>query len=104
MRNLKMKESRICTSASNNCFTHDKMPFKMACIRKGVNILLINLREKRIEKGFTQESLATKAGCVRQTISNIECGVNMPSASLAQALGEILEFNWWEFFSEGNER
>lgn len=69
-----------------------------------MNILLINLKEKRIEKGFTQESLATKAGCVRQTISNIECGVNMPSPFLAQVLGEILEFNWWEFFSEGNER
>ena len=81
-----------------------KCLLKWHCTREGVNILLINLREKRIEKGFTQESLATKAGCVRQTISNIECGVNMPSPSLAQALGEILEFNWWEFFSEGNER
>jgi DNA-binding XRE family transcriptional regulator len=67
-----------------------------------VKKLLFNLREKRIEKGFTQESLANEAGVVRQTISEIERGANKPSVDLAQKIGKILEFNWSEFF-EGNE-
>lgn len=64
--------------------------------------LLVNLRDKRIEKGYTQEKLAQEVGVVRQTISEIERGANKPSISLAQKIAKILEFNWSEFF-EGNE-
>lgn len=63
---------------------------------------MINLCEKRKEKGYTQESLANEAGVVRQTISEIERGVNKPSIRLAQKIAKILEFDWGEFF-EGNE-
>ena len=61
---------------------------------------LINLKKKREEKGLTQNSLAQAVGVVRQTISNIECGLNAPSVELAKKIGEVLEFNWIEFFDE----
>ena len=64
--------------------------------------ILVNLKAKRNEKGYTQERLAGETGVVRQTISNIECGTNKPSVKLAQKIAKILEFDWSEFF-ERNE-
>ena len=61
---------------------------------------MINLKTAREEKGLSQNSLAQAVGVVRQTISNIECGLNTPSVELAKKLGEVLEFNWVEFFDE----
>lgn len=71
-------------------------------LRKRGDKTLIDLCEQRKAKGYTQERLANEAGVVRQTISEIERGVNNPSIQLAQKIAKILEFNWSEFF-EGNE-
>ena len=59
-----------------------------------------DLKALRLEKGLTQEQLATKCGIVRQTISNIECGVTKPSVDLAKKFAEVLEVDWAEFFEE----
>jgi putative transcriptional regulator len=59
---------------------------------------VVNLKEKREEKGFTQQQLADEVGVWRSTIAMIETGINKPSVPLAQKIGLILEFNWTEFF------
>ena len=45
---------------------------------------MIDLRKVRQDNGLTQTALAEAAGVVRQTISNIECGINAPSVDLAK--------------------
>ena len=59
-----------------------------------------NLKLERVKKNLTQGELAKKAGVVRQTISNIECGLTKPSVKLAKKLGEILEIEWTNFFDD----
>ena len=59
---------------------------------------MIDLKELRSEKGFTQEELAKECGVLRTTISMIETGENKPSVPLAQKLGEVLEVDWKGFF------
>ena len=63
---------------------------------------MIDLKAKREAKGMTQEQLADKVGVVRQTISNIECGLALPSVTNAQAIAQVLEFNWFDFFTAEN--
>lgn len=59
---------------------------------------MIYLKELRTSKGLSQQELATKCGVIRQTISNIECGLSKPSIDLAKKLGEVLEVDWTLFF------
>lgn len=61
---------------------------------------MIDLRKWRTEKGMTQDALAREVGVIRQTISNIECGINRPSPELAMKIAETLEFNWTEFYTK----
>lgn len=61
---------------------------------------MVDLKKIRTEKGMTQEQLAVEAGVIRQTISNIECGIALPSVDTAKAIGEILGFDWAEFFRD----
>lgn len=65
---------------------------------------MINLQKIRQETGLTQEQLAEKVGVIRQTISNIECGISKPSVGLAKAISEVLKINWVDFFTEEEER
>ena len=65
---------------------------------------MIDLRTLRQDNGLTQTALAEAAGVVRQTISNIECGINAPSVRLAKKLAEILGLNWTDFFTEEGEQ
>lgn len=65
---------------------------------------MIDLKKVRQDNGLTQTALAEAAGVVRQTISNIECGINAPSVDLAKKLAEILELNWTDFFTEEGEQ
>lgn len=60
---------------------------------------MINLQETRIRAGMTQEQLAEVVGVVRQTISNIECGLTLPSITNAQAIAQVLGLNWTDFFN-----
>ena len=64
---------------------------------------MIDLKTLRQDNGLTQTALAEAAGVVRQTISNIECGINVPSVDLAKKLAEILGLNWTDFFSEDED-
>ena len=59
---------------------------------------MIDLKELRTSKGLSQQELATKCGVIRQTISNIECGLSKPSIDLAKKLSEVLEVDWTLFF------
>ena len=65
---------------------------------------MIDLRKVRQDNGLTQTALAEATGVVRQTISNIECGINAPSVGLAKKLAEILGLNWTDFFAEEGEQ
>lgn len=60
---------------------------------------MIDLKKARTEKGMTQEQLAEVVGVVRQTISNIECGLTLPSITNAQAIAQVLGFDWTNFFN-----
>ena len=44
-----------------------------------------------MEKSFTQESLATKAGVNQTSLSRIECGVSTPDADLLIRLSDIFQ-------------
>lgn len=59
---------------------------------------MIDLKEVRESKGMTQQELADKCGVIRQTISNIECGLAKPSVPTAQAIGKTLDLDWSLFF------
>jgi putative transcriptional regulator len=49
-----------------------------------------NLKEHRERKGFTQERLAQELGVTRQTVVNIEKGLNEPKVLLAIAIAGLL--------------
>lgn len=59
---------------------------------------MINLKKAREDKGLSQTALAEAVGVIRQTISNIECGINRPSPELAIKIGDVLEIDWTQFF------
>ena len=61
---------------------------------------MIDLKEKRKEKGLSQEELAKECGVFRTHISNIEKGVTKPSVNLAKRIGQILEFDWTKFYED----
>lgn len=61
---------------------------------------MINLKEVRKSKGFTQEELAAKCDVQRTTVTMIETGENLPSVQLAKKLAEVLDVDWTEFFNE----
>lgn len=61
---------------------------------------MLDLRKIRESAGMTQEQLAEKVGVIRQTISNIECGLSAPSIPTARAIAEVLEFDWTAFFED----
>lgn len=63
------------------------------------------LKETRLLKGLTQESLADSVGVTRQTIIAVEKGKFVPSVKLAlelaSALGASLEDVFWLDSSKG---
>jgi putative transcriptional regulator len=65
------------------------------------------LRETRLEKGLTQESLANAVGVTRQTIIAIEKEKFVPSVKLAlelaRALDASLEALFWLEGSQGGK-
>lgn len=49
------------------------------------------IKELRLEKHYTQESLAAKAGVNQTALSRIECGLTLPDADLLIRLSEIFQ-------------
>ena len=61
---------------------------------------MLDVKIERLKQGLTQQDVADKCGVIRQTISNIECGVAKPSVDLAKKLGEVLKVDWTKFFAD----
>ena len=49
------------------------------------------IKELRLEKNYTQEALAAKAGVNQTALSRIECGLSLPDADLLVRLSEIFQ-------------
>ena len=58
-----------------------------------------NLKELRINKGWTQEQVANRVKISRTHYVSVESGKRRPSVGTAQKLGECLGFNWQDLFS-----
>jgi len=61
---------------------------------------MLNLRELRKEKGFTQQELAETAGVSQSQIARYESGKRLPRPKIAQCIAAILGFSWTEFYEE----
>lgn len=58
----------------------------------------MEMKDSRIAKGYTQETLANKIGVSRATIYNIENGRVYPRRDTAEALANELDMETWEFY------
>lgn len=58
------------------------------------------LRERREERGYTQQRLAAAVGVTQTAISLIESGERKPSVKVARRLGNLLDFDWTELFDD----
>jgi putative transcriptional regulator len=56
------------------------------------------VRQHREQRGWTQEDLAEKVGVTRQTIANIENGLNEPRVTIAMAIAIALGATVYEIF------
>ena len=58
------------------------------------------LKEKRIEKGMTQQEVAEAVGITDMAVSYYESGQRIPKPAMAKKLGELLGFDWTEIYEE----
>lgn len=56
------------------------------------------LKEKRLACGYTQETIADKAGIAKTTYASYEQGQRNPSVKNAKIIASILGFSWTIFF------
>lgn len=61
---------------------------------------MLDFKKKREDAGMTQAQIAEKLGITRQAISNIENGIAKPNVENAKKLGNLLGFDWTEFYAE----
>lgn len=61
---------------------------------------MVNLKKVRESAGMTQEQLANECNVIRQTISNIECGLSRPSVETAKLIAKVLGISWTDFFTD----
>lgn len=61
---------------------------------------MFDLRITREQEGITQTELANKVGVTRQAISLFELKVNKPSVAIAKKIGEVLHFDWTQFYED----
>ena len=62
-------------------------------------ILAENLKEKRRNKGLTQEKLAEKAGMSLQYLAMLELAHKFPSGEMLERLANALEIETYELFA-----
>ena len=60
----------------------------------------MNLKEKRIKKGMTQQEVADAVGITDMAVSYYESGQRIPKPAMAKKLGELLGFDWTELYEE----
>jgi transcriptional regulator with XRE-family HTH domain len=58
------------------------------------------LKNKRINKGLTQNQVAEKCEISRSYYTHIENGTKVPTVNVAKQIGKTLNFNWTIFFKE----
>lgn len=63
----------------------------------------MDIRAKRIAKGYTQKQLADLVGSTQTAISLIESKERKPSINMAQRIGKALGFPWPEIYEEDND-
>lgn len=64
----------------------------------------INLRRMRLERGFTQESLAYEAGIAPSFLSQIETGKRAPTVTTLDVLAKAMKMPIVEFFASATAR
>ena len=62
------------------------------------------IKELRIEKNYTQESLALKVGVNQTSLSRIECGISIPDANLLIRLADIFQVSTDYILCLSNQR
>ena len=58
------------------------------------------LKELRLQKGFTQNSVAERCEIERAYYTMIESGTRTPSVTVAKSIGEAIGFDWTIFFDD----
>ena len=66
------------------------------------NILGQNVKTRRIQKGWSQEELAEKAGFTKNTISDIETGQKFARANTLLKLAKVLQTEVYELLKPDN--
>lgn len=60
----------------------------------------MNLKEKRIQKGMTQQEVADAVGIAKPTYCNIEQGKRSMRVRTAKKIARTLDFDWTELYEE----
>lgn len=58
------------------------------------------LKDKRIEKGMTQQEVADAVGLTDMAIFYYESGQRIPKPAMAKKLGELLDFDWRKIYED----
>jgi putative transcriptional regulator len=62
------------------------------------------LKELRLQRGLTQNSVAERCEIERSYYTMIESGIRTPSVTVAKSIGDAIGFEWTIFFeNQGNE-
>ena len=64
---------------------------------------MVNLKQKRLDKGLTQEQVAEKLGITKGAYCDIENGKRGTKVYNIIKLSEILDFAWVEYYEEEPE-
>ena len=60
----------------------------------------MNLKEKRIKRGMTQQEVADAVGITKATYCNIELGKRSTKVKTAKRIAKVLKFKWTELYEE----
>lgn len=58
------------------------------------------LKEKRLEKGLSQEKVAKVCEITQEYYSLLEKGLRQPAVGAAKRIANFLDFEWEEFYND----
>lgn len=64
----------------------------------------MDLKAKRQQKGMTQVELAKAIGRSQSSVTRFETGITRPKPETAKKIAAVLDFNWTEFYEEGDNQ